>query len=102
VNLGEKASVKAHDRKARLRAERHEENMKVVLGSKEGRAVLWDILDRCKTLLPVWDSSSRIHYNAGRQELGQDLLRDILSIDGQIFLLMKGEAEEAEEEVSDA
>jgi len=100
TNVGDEVTVEQNARRAELRRDLDMANLKVVLGTREGRLFVWSLLERTRVFQTVWDPSSRIHYLAGRQELGQDILHDVMELDPEVFLTMKAEANEEEERIN--
>lgn len=52
-------------------------DLKKTLEHDYARRVLWGIIEDCNVFLSIWDPSGKIHYNAGRQDVGQNLLLKI-------------------------
>lgn len=96
IDLSDEAGVERAAKAAELRNQRYLEAFRKVLGTPEGRTFIWSLLMVTRVFDSVWDQSSRIHYLAGRQELGQDILRIVLDLSPEAFLLMKQEATEEE------
>lgn len=81
-NAADTEQIKFAERKEKRRAKLLEQAYRDVLATPAGRLVLWDIMFEARTGLAhateemphltasVWDPSSRIHYNAGRQDMG--------------------------------
>lgn len=63
-----------------------------VMRTPSGRRVLWDLLERCKVFESIWHPSALIHYNAGRQDVGHELLSVLAKIDTKSYLEMEREA----------
>jgi hypothetical protein len=74
--LNAKAAIEERNRLRRWAA---------VFGTDDGLLVLDELLDRCGSLDSIWDSSARIHYNSGRQDLGNEIVADILKADDAIY-----------------
>lgn len=83
--------VKHAERKDRQRRERFDDALRAVLAEASGRLVLWELLTRAGIYRSIWDPSARIHYNAGRQDFGHELLASILEADEEGYLLMERE-----------
>lgn len=83
----------ARRRERRLHRERLE-RYRVTLQTYDGRAVLWDLLERLGVYRSVWDPGARIHYNAGRQDAGHELMATVLEADEQGYARMAAEARE--------
>lgn len=63
-----------------------------VLNTESGRRVMWDLLERCGVYRSVWEPSAKIHYNAGRQDMGHELMALLARTDVQLYLKMEHEA----------
>lgn len=63
--------------------------MRAVLATPQGRRVLWRILEECKMLEAIWDPSVRMHFNAGRQDVGFNIVAKIVAADDAAWLNMQ-------------
>lgn len=63
-----------------------------VLDTHAGRRMCWELLARAGVYRSVWDNSARIHYNAGRQDFGHELVALFLEADETLYELMEREA----------
>ena len=68
--------------------------VQALLAQPDGRLVLWELLVRAGIYRSVWDPSARIHYNAGRQDYGHELLGLIIEADEDLYQLMEREGRE--------
>lgn len=66
--------------------------LRAVLQTVDGRALVWDLLERAGVFRSIYDQSARIHYNAGRQDFGHELLAAALDADEDAYLVMEQEA----------
>jgi len=82
-------TVDRRDARAKLRA------WTVVLNTPEGRLLLWELLEHCSVFASIWDSSSKIHANAGRQDVGHYVMARIGEADETKLFLMMTEASDA-------
>ena len=62
------------------------------LATEAGRAFFWHLTQMAGVHRSVWEQSARIHYNAGRQDFGLELLRDARAWDYLLYDLMVREA----------
>lgn len=69
-------------------------DLKYILASEQGRRFLWRILGKCKTFGSIWETSAKIHYNAGQQDLGHFLLSEITEANEESFFKMMKENKE--------
>lgn len=65
--------------------------IKSVMNTQEGRLMMWELLGTCGIFSSVWEASAKIHYNAGRQDVGHELLADLHAVDTNLYLLMERE-----------
>lgn len=72
----EELDEKAQER-AKAARKRELDNLRKLLGSVEGYSLVCRILDRCRVFDSIWSPSAEIHKNAGAQELGQWLFREV-------------------------
>ncbi len=72
--------------------ERFETAMRNVLASQDGRIVLAALIRRAGVYRSIWHPSSEIHYNAGKQDYGHELMADLVRIDEEKYQLMEREA----------
>jgi hypothetical protein len=62
------------------------------LRSEAGRLVLWGLLSKAGVYQSVWSPGQEIHYLAGRQDFGHELLALIVGADEELYELMEREA----------
>jgi len=91
-NAADPKQVRAAGRKQERRELEFLNSVRATMATIEGRAVMWGLLERAGVFRSVWDPSARIHYNAGRQDFGHELLSLLLEADEQLYLLMEQEA----------
>lgn len=90
-NAADPRQIRFAARKAKQREARFQTALRAVLQTIEGRIVMTELLQRAGVNRSVWDPSARIHYNAGRQDYGHELMATILEVDEQAFLRMQAE-----------
>lgn len=85
----ERQVQKGKDKERRLE-ERLSADLRAVLSTTSGRRVMWRLLEECKTFESIWEPSAKIHYLAGRQDLGHFILAIIekASVES-LFQMMK-------------
>lgn len=65
-------------------------DLRELLKTEFGRRFVWRVLGYCKLFSDIWDPSSRIHFNAGLQHVGNWLMAEITDADEEaIFLMMR-------------
>jgi hypothetical protein len=67
-------------------------NLRAVMALPYGRAVMWELISRAGVFRSVWSPNSEIHYKAGRQDYGHELLAELVSVDEELYQLMEREA----------
>lgn len=91
-NAADPTQVKFAERKARQQEELFGAGLRQVLDTEAGRVVLWGLLERAGIYRSIWDPSAKIHYNAGRQDFGHELLALIVEASPENYLQMEAEA----------
>lgn len=76
--------------------ERELGDLRYLLASAQGRRLIWRLLGHCKSFESVWEPSAKIHYNAGKQDVGHFLMAEIIAADENSFLQMMKEAKQGE------
>lgn len=94
-NAADPEQVRHAARKERRREEQTANDLRAVMGSPAGRRFMWELLSRAGIYRSVWDNSARIHYNAGRQDFGHELVALITEHDPDGWLAMESEARKA-------
>jgi hypothetical protein len=91
-NAADPRQIAFADRKAKQAEELFLSSIAAVMESIEGRAMIWGLLERAGVYRSIWDPSAKIHYNAGRQDFGHELLALAIEQGGRNYLLMEQEA----------
>jgi hypothetical protein len=73
-NAGDPKAVKAAGRQERKQAELVRAATLEVMSSYGGRLFLWNELARLGVYRSIWSPNSEIHYRAGRQDAGHELI----------------------------
>jgi hypothetical protein len=77
-------------RKDKDRRKRDLAAWRAVLGTPEGRLVLWNMLEHCQVFTSIWHPSALIHHASGKQDVGHFLMAEITEADeDRLFLMMK-------------
>jgi hypothetical protein len=101
MNPNDRASVRnAADRDQVTRAARKDRSsqalaldaVREMLRQPAGRFVMWELIERAGVFRSIWDNSARIHYNAGRQDFGHEIIALLIQADEDLYLLMETEA----------
>lgn len=76
-----KTSREEHDEQAQEKAEAERkaqlDRLRKLLGTIEGYDLVCRIVDYCRVFDSIWSPSAEIHKNAGRQEVGQWLYKEV-------------------------
>lgn len=94
ANAGDEQQVRKAARSEKWLAQRRANDWRTIVGSPEGRRVLWSLLEQCKVFESIMETSARIYYNAGRQDFGHLIIAEITTADPLAWLLMQREAGE--------
>lgn len=104
-NATDKAALQRAERRERRRESRFTDALREVMSAPAGRIVVCELLKRARVYESIWDPSSRIHYNAGRQDFGHELLAMIVDVDEALYFEMEREGrayQKAEDRETDA
>jgi hypothetical protein len=89
-NAADEKGLKRDAATERYSREKYLNDIRQVLGTPSGCRFVWSLLEKCKTFNSVWEPSARIHYNAGKQDLGHEIMAEIAEADEiLLFNLMK-------------
>lgn len=91
-NAANETQVRKFDRKAKDRLEQETDDLRFVMGTPAGRRVMWGLITKAGVYKTVWEPSAKIHYNAGRQDFGHELMALLLKADESLYLAMSAEA----------
>jgi len=73
------------------REERFANAINDVLSTPAGRIVFAMLIRRAGVYKSIWHPSSEIHYNAGRQDYGHELMADLIRTNEESYQLMERE-----------
>jgi hypothetical protein len=90
-NAADPKQVKFAEQVERRRTERFAQALAAVMKTPEGRTVMAQLIRRAGVYMSIWDPSARIHYNAGRQDYGHELMADLVGIDEETYQIMERE-----------
>jgi hypothetical protein len=93
-NAADPEQVNRARRKDRDRVRVFSGNLRAVMQTDYGRAVMWELVERAGVYRSVWSPNSEIHYKAGRQDYGHELLAEIIEADEGLYMTMEREARE--------
>lgn len=90
-NASSEKQVKEAGNKEQMMLSQRRKDMAHVLSSIEGRRFIWRLLGQCRTFSSIHETSAKIHYNSGQQDIGFQLLREIDAADAEMFFKMRNE-----------
>jgi hypothetical protein len=68
-------------------------DLRELLSTESGRRFVWRVMGYCKFGSDIWDPSSRIHFLAGLQHVGNWLLAEVTAADEEAFFVMMRESQ---------
>jgi hypothetical protein len=95
-NASDEGQVRKAGKQEKLNEEDYSADLRAVLGTKQGRRVLWSILTKCRVFESIWHGSALIHYNSGQQDVGHMLMSEIVEADQDMFFKMMVESKNGE------
>jgi len=90
-NASDPRLVRDAERFEKMRAERFTNALATIMSLPEGRVVLAELLDRARVFESVWARDASIHYNAGRQDFGHELMAVMVDVNEDLFQTMQRE-----------
>ena len=97
-DAGDGKAVKKRKTKLQIQRENELEELKLVLSSPQGRAVLWRFLGKAGIYEEAFTGNSSTFYKCGKQALGLWLLSEITEADTKGYIQMQQEALNRDEE----
>lgn len=95
-NAAAPEQVKRGEQKERTRVEREREDLRRVLESREGRRVLWRVIQACGVFASETYDPTLVHFDAGVRQAGKRLVGWINEANDEALSLMIREAMAAE------
>lgn len=71
-------------------------DIRFICSHTQGRRLLWRLLSHCKTFESIWENSARIHYNAGKQDVGHFVMSEIVEANPDLYFQMMAEQKKGE------
>jgi hypothetical protein len=87
-NASDREQIRDAKRDVRTREQRERADVADLLKTPAGRRWFWRMLKHCKVFETVFESSARIYYNAGIQDVGHFVLDQITDASPEAFLEM--------------
>jgi hypothetical protein len=96
VDVGDAKQVEEAKTKVQIAREREIHELKEILETYRGRALVWRILAMCGLqLAPPNDFMAR---HIGRQDIGRELLQEVFTSAPNVYTVMRQEAEERDDD----
>lgn len=95
-NAADKSQVLKAKDKEKFQRDTEIQDLKKVLSTREGRRFLWRLMAHCKVFESILETSARIYYNSGRQDVGHFLMAEIAVADDEKLFEMMREAKQEE------
>lgn len=80
------------ERKAKDRAEKFLASLRELMSSEASRLVMWELLDVAGVFRSIWTPNAEIHYRAGRQDFGHELMALLHQAGEDHYAAMESEA----------
>lgn len=90
-NAADPRQVRFAEEFERRRAERFDSALAEVMNTVAGRTVFAALIRRAGVLRSIWHPSSEIHFNAGQQSFGLEMMADIVRVTEDLYQLMERE-----------
>ncbi len=86
-NAADEEQVKKASKKEGSEREKELNDLRFVLSTPQGRRVMFNIMAECKTFRSILHpSGSMVYYNAGQQDIGHWLQKEIIEADTDAYL----------------
>ena len=92
IDVGEEVQVSTRKTKVALKRETEIAQLKMLLDSVHGRAVIWRILSQCGVYRTSFTGDSETFFKEGKRAVGLWLLDELFEADPAAFSLMQKEA----------
>jgi len=100
-NAADPSQVKRAADRERYNRETQLNDIRIVLGTLEGRRLMWRLMGHAKVFESIWEPSAKIHYNSGLQDFGHFIMSEIADADQALLFKMMLEAKQEEEKQND-
>lgn len=92
-NAADPRQVRAAERLERRREERWRNTLRAVMGTADGRAFVWACIRRAGVYESPFDPHGSIQsFKIGRQDMGREIMAEVLRLAPDEYLLMEAEA----------
>jgi hypothetical protein len=87
-NAADPTQVKKDSDKAKSLREQELSDIAAILNTPEGERFFWRFLGHCRTFESIWTPNAQIHYNAGTQDVGHFLMKEIVEAKPEALVKM--------------
>jgi hypothetical protein len=87
-NAADEKQVKEGAKREKSHRDREIDDIRQVMSSPQGRRFIWRLLGHCGVYESIWEASAKIHYNAGKQDVGHFLLAEVVQANEELYSLM--------------
>lgn len=91
TNAADEDKIRGAKDRVAVMERRLRESYAKLLATPEGQLVLWDLLDHCGVYRSIFETSARISYNSGKQDVGHYLQAKILEANPAAMIAMMQE-----------
>jgi hypothetical protein len=91
-NAADRIQVAFDERKAKERAALFLASLRELMQSEASRRVMWELLDLAGVFRSIWTPNAEIHYRAGRQDFGHELMALLHQAGEDHYAAMESEA----------
>lgn len=96
-NASDPEDVGRATRRVKTSAKEQRRQVRAVLSTRDGRQVLWRLLEYCRPMGSVFDlHPTSMAHNSGKQDVGHYVVAEITKADPNAYLRMMVEAGQAE------
>lgn len=88
TNASNPRQIEKAQKRAAYNEQQRKEDMQKILATAEGRRYLWSLLGRCRVNESVMETSAKIYYNSGQQDIGHSILADIVTARPEAYIQM--------------
>lgn len=90
------ADIAAQKNKTMAEEAQSREDLKHILAQPQGRRVLRRLMESCRATHSIFETSARMPYNSGRQDVGLEIFHMIQSVDQEALFAIMREAKQEE------
>lgn len=94
-NARDKAQLDRAEEAQKQAAKQRRDDLIFIMADPRGRRFIWDQLEFTEVFSVGWDPSAKIHFNAGKRNVGLRLFQELHQVCPDLYLLMAKEAADA-------